>query len=72
MIRSLLNKVISNILIHTRKRYSMIIIIFLTGEWSLAASHLKRSIVAIQAQFGEDSIELGQQLFKLTQLHFNG
>ncbi|KAF4108346.1 SET and MYND domain-containing protein 4 [Onychostoma macrolepis] len=43
-----------------------------TGEWSLAASHLKRSIVAIQAQFGEDSIELGQQLFKLTQLHFNG
>uniref|UniRef100_A0A673FPL0 SET and MYND domain containing 4 n=1 Tax=Sinocyclocheilus rhinocerous TaxID=307959 RepID=A0A673FPL0_9TELE len=42
-----------------------------TGEWNLAASHLKRSIVAIQAQFGEDSIELGQQLFKLAQLHFN-
>ncbi|XP_043105892.1 SET and MYND domain-containing protein 4 isoform X2 [Puntigrus tetrazona] len=43
-----------------------------TGEWILAASHLKRSIVAIQAQFGEDSIELGQQLFKLAQLYFNG
>uniref|UniRef100_A0A8C2FXQ4 Protein-lysine N-methyltransferase SMYD4 n=1 Tax=Cyprinus carpio TaxID=7962 RepID=A0A8C2FXQ4_CYPCA len=43
-----------------------------TGEWSLAASNLKRSIVAIQAQFGEDSIELGRQLFKLAQLHFNG
>ncbi|XP_073770267.1 SET and MYND domain-containing protein 4 isoform X1 [Danio rerio] len=43
-----------------------------TGEWSLAASHLKRSLVAIQAQFGEDSIELGRQLFKLAQLHFNG
>ncbi|XP_059395363.1 SET and MYND domain-containing protein 4-like [Carassius carassius] len=42
------------------------------GEWKLAASNLKRSIVAIQAQFGEDSIELGQQLFKLAQLHFNG
>uniref|UniRef100_A0A673FTT8 SET and MYND domain containing 4 n=1 Tax=Sinocyclocheilus rhinocerous TaxID=307959 RepID=A0A673FTT8_9TELE len=28
-------------------------------------------IFAIQAQFGEDSIELGQQLFKLAQLHFN-
>ncbi|XP_067289448.1 SET and MYND domain-containing protein 4 [Pseudorasbora parva] len=42
-----------------------------TGEWSLAASHLKRSIVAVQAQFGEDSIELGRQLFKLAQLHFN-
>ncbi|RXN20519.1 SET and MYND domain-containing 4 isoform X1 [Labeo rohita] len=43
-----------------------------TGEWSLAASHLKHSMVAIQAQFGEDSIELGRQLFKLAQLHFNG
>ncbi|KAL1266412.1 hypothetical protein QQF64_002087 [Cirrhinus molitorella] len=42
-----------------------------TCEWRLAASHLKRSIVAIQAQFGEDSIELGRQLFKLAQLHFN-
>ncbi|XDV54463.1 hypothetical protein PO909_022747 [Leuciscus waleckii] len=42
-----------------------------TGEWSLAVSHLKRSIVAVQAQFGEDSIELGRQLFKLAQLHFN-
>lgn len=53
--------------------YSMIIIInFLTGEWSLASSSLKRSIVAIQVQFGEDSIELGRQLFKLAQLHFNG
>uniref|UniRef100_A0A8C1I4U4 Protein-lysine N-methyltransferase SMYD4 n=1 Tax=Cyprinus carpio carpio TaxID=630221 RepID=A0A8C1I4U4_CYPCA len=52
--------------------YSKIIIISLTGEWNLAASNLKRSIVAIQAQFGEDSIELGQQLFKLAQLHFNG
>ncbi|XP_067255293.1 SET and MYND domain-containing protein 4 isoform X2 [Chanodichthys erythropterus] len=42
-----------------------------TGKWSLAASHLERSIVAIQAQFGEDSIELGRQLFKSAQLHFN-
>lgn len=50
----------------------MILFIFITGEWRMAASHLKRSIVAIQAQFGEDSIELGQQLFKLAQLHFNG
>ncbi|XP_051972024.1 SET and MYND domain-containing protein 4 isoform X2 [Xyrauchen texanus] len=43
-----------------------------TGKWNQAASHLKRSIVAIQAQFGEDSVELGQHLFKLAQLHFNG
>ncbi|XP_039531578.1 SET and MYND domain-containing protein 4 isoform X2 [Pimephales promelas] len=42
-----------------------------TGDWILAASHLKRSIIAVRAQFGEDSIELGRQLFKLAQLHFN-
>ncbi|TNN49910.1 SET and MYND domain-containing protein 4 [Liparis tanakae] len=42
------------------------------GDWSNAASHLERSAVAIGSQYGEDSIELSQQLFKLAQLHFNG
>ncbi|XP_071362305.1 SET and MYND domain-containing protein 4 [Trachinotus anak] len=42
------------------------------GDWNNAASHLERSAVAICTQYGEDSIELGQQLFKLAQLHFNG
>ncbi|XP_044079233.1 SET and MYND domain-containing protein 4 isoform X2 [Siniperca chuatsi] len=42
------------------------------GDWNNAASHLERSAVAIGSQYGEDSIELGRQLFKLTQLHFNG
>ncbi|XP_034405484.1 SET and MYND domain-containing protein 4 isoform X2 [Cyclopterus lumpus] len=42
------------------------------GDWSNAASHLERSAVAIGSQYGEDSIELGRQLFKLAQLHFNG
>ncbi|KAL6098733.1 smyd4 [Pungitius sinensis] len=42
------------------------------GDWNNAASHLERSAVAIGAQYGEDSIELGRQLFKLAQLHFNG
>ncbi|XP_068572151.1 SET and MYND domain-containing protein 4 isoform X2 [Cebidichthys violaceus] len=42
------------------------------GDWTNAASHLERSAVAIGSQYGEDSIELGQQLFKLAQLHFNG
>lgn len=42
------------------------------GDWNNAASHLERSAVAIGSQYGEDSIELGQQLFKLAQLHFNG
>ncbi|XP_076025237.1 protein-lysine N-methyltransferase SMYD4 [Genypterus blacodes] len=42
------------------------------GDWSSAASQLERSIVAIGSQYGEESIELGRQLFKLAQLHFNG
>ncbi|XP_056592674.1 SET and MYND domain-containing protein 4 isoform X2 [Triplophysa dalaica] len=42
------------------------------GDWSRAASHLKLSIVAIKAQYGEDCVELGRQFFKLAQLHFNG
>lgn len=42
------------------------------GDWNNAASHLERSAVAICSQYGEDSIELGRQLFKLAQLHFNG
>ncbi|XP_034540139.1 SET and MYND domain-containing protein 4 [Notolabrus celidotus] len=42
------------------------------GDWKRAAFHLERSATAISSQYGEDSIELGRQLFKLTQLHFNG
>ncbi|AWO99826.1 putative SET and MYND domain-containing protein 4 [Scophthalmus maximus] len=42
------------------------------GDWKNAASHLERSAAATGSQYGDDSIELGQQLFKLAQLHFNG
>lgn len=42
------------------------------GDWNAAAAHLGRSATAIISQYGGDSIELGQQLFKLAQLHFNG
>ncbi|KAM3868688.1 SET and MYND domain-containing protein 4 [Diretmus argenteus] len=42
------------------------------GDWNSAASHLERSAAAIISQYGEDSIELGRQLFKLAQIHFNG
>ncbi|XP_034149134.1 SET and MYND domain-containing protein 4 [Esox lucius] len=42
------------------------------GDWRAAATQLERSVVAICSQYGEDSIELGRQLFKLAQLHFNG
>ncbi|XP_068187369.1 SET and MYND domain-containing protein 4 [Antennarius striatus] len=42
------------------------------GDWNNAAYHLQRSAAAVGSQYGEDSIELGYQLFKLVQLHFNG
>ncbi|XP_061596845.1 SET and MYND domain-containing protein 4 [Cololabis saira] len=42
------------------------------GDWKNAASHLERSAAAAASQFGEDSVEVGQQLFKVAQLHFNG
>ncbi|KAI3373758.1 hypothetical protein L3Q82_022340 [Scortum barcoo] len=42
------------------------------GDWNNAASHLERSAAAIGCQYGQDSVELGRQLFKLAQLHFNG
>ncbi|XP_071025437.1 SET and MYND domain-containing protein 4 isoform X2 [Oncorhynchus clarkii lewisi] len=42
------------------------------GEWREAACQLERSVLAIRSQYGQDSIELGRQLFKLAQLHFNG
>uniref|UniRef100_A0A1A8CE94 Protein-lysine N-methyltransferase SMYD4 n=1 Tax=Nothobranchius kadleci TaxID=1051664 RepID=A0A1A8CE94_NOTKA len=41
------------------------------GDWKNAAAHLEQSVAATGSQFGEDSIELGRQLFKLAQLHFN-
>ncbi|KAM6984632.1 SET and MYND domain-containing protein 4 [Aplochiton taeniatus] len=42
------------------------------GDWRRAAWQLERSMVAITAQYGDTSVELGHQLFKLVQLHFNG
>ncbi|KAM4726042.1 SET and MYND domain-containing protein 4 [Anableps anableps] len=42
------------------------------GDWKNAATHLEQSAVATGYQYGKDSLELGQQLFKLVQLHFNG
>ncbi|XP_030010007.1 protein-lysine N-methyltransferase SMYD4 [Sphaeramia orbicularis] len=42
------------------------------GDWRNAASHLECSAAAVGSQYGEDSIEMGRQLFKLAQLHFNG
>ncbi|XP_056141221.1 SET and MYND domain-containing protein 4 [Lampris incognitus] len=41
------------------------------GDWTSAASQMEQSVVATGSQYGEDSIELSRQLFKLAQLHFN-
>ncbi|XP_015235544.1 PREDICTED: SET and MYND domain-containing protein 4 isoform X1 [Cyprinodon variegatus] len=42
------------------------------GDWRNAATQLEQSTVATASQYGKDSLEVGQQLFKLAQLHFNG
>ncbi|XP_067866931.1 SET and MYND domain-containing protein 4 isoform X2 [Heterodontus francisci] len=42
------------------------------GNWMAAARHLKRSGGLVQLQFGPESVEMGNQLFKLAQILFNG
>ncbi|XP_069040319.1 SET and MYND domain-containing protein 4 isoform X1 [Lepisosteus oculatus] len=42
------------------------------GRWNQAAAQLRRSVEAVRSHHGEDSVELGHQLFKLAQLHFKG
>lgn len=42
------------------------------GQWEQAAAQLSRSVEVVRSQYGDDSVELGHQLFKLAQLHFNG
>ena len=43
----------------------------LTGEFVLATEHCRRSVEAVEVVYGEDSIELAQELHKLAQLLFN-
>ncbi|XP_008117659.1 SET and MYND domain-containing protein 4 [Anolis carolinensis] len=42
------------------------------GNWPEAAAHLRRSIEVVEAHYGAGSIEVGQELFKLAQVLFNG
>ncbi|XP_069766947.1 SET and MYND domain-containing protein 4 isoform X2 [Narcine bancroftii] len=42
------------------------------GDWRRAAQHLRESVGAVRRQFGPNSLELAQQLFKLAQVLFNG
>ncbi|XP_078064841.1 protein-lysine N-methyltransferase SMYD4 [Mustelus asterias] len=42
------------------------------ADWSAAARHLRRSCELVGAQFGDRSVELAKQLFKLAQTLFNG
>ncbi|KAM3854781.1 SET and MYND domain-containing protein 4 isoform 2-T3 [Vipera latastei] len=43
-----------------------------TGRWQEAAEHLRRSLRSVEAHFGPDSVEAGQEVFKLAQVLFNG
>eukprot|EP00062_Callorhinchus_milii_P011622 gi/632957790/ref/XP_007894676.1/ PREDICTED: SET and MYND domain-containing protein 4 [Callorhinchus milii] len=43
-----------------------------TGNWAAAADHLKRSLAAVRARYGSSSVECGQELYKLSQILFNG
>ncbi|XP_077168036.1 protein-lysine N-methyltransferase SMYD4 [Paroedura picta] len=42
------------------------------GKWQEAAGHLRSSIEVVEAHYGPSSIEVGQELFKLAQVLFNG
>ncbi|XP_020659091.3 protein-lysine N-methyltransferase SMYD4 isoform X1 [Pogona vitticeps] len=42
------------------------------GRWHEASGHLRSSIRVVEAHFGSSSIEVGQELFKLAQVLFNG
>ncbi|XP_032823454.1 protein-lysine N-methyltransferase SMYD4 isoform X2 [Petromyzon marinus] len=42
------------------------------GRWEDAARHLRSSLVSVEARFGPGSPETAYELFKLTQLLFNG
>ncbi|XP_069471468.1 SET and MYND domain-containing protein 4 isoform X2 [Ambystoma mexicanum] len=42
------------------------------GNWKASAVHLQSSIRHVELRYGASSIELGQELFKLAQIFFNG
>ncbi|KAM9320296.1 SET and MYND domain-containing protein 4 [Gastrophryne carolinensis] len=42
------------------------------GDWATAAGHLRRSIQLVEQRYGASSLELGQEMFKLAQILFNG
>ncbi|KAM4795662.1 SET and MYND domain-containing protein 4 [Rhinophrynus dorsalis] len=42
------------------------------GDWTAAAGHLKKSIRLVELHYGSYSLELGQELYKLAQILFNG
>ncbi|XP_006891157.1 PREDICTED: SET and MYND domain-containing protein 4 [Elephantulus edwardii] len=42
------------------------------GNWHKSASHLQKSLLVVEARHGPSSIEMGQELFKLAQVLFNG
>ncbi|XP_072496050.1 SET and MYND domain-containing protein 4 isoform X2 [Notamacropus eugenii] len=42
------------------------------GDWPKSAAHLRKSLQVVEAQHGPASVEIGHELFKLSQVLFNG
>ncbi|XP_054429294.1 SET and MYND domain-containing protein 4 [Pteronotus mesoamericanus] len=42
------------------------------GDWHKSATHLQKSLQAVEARYGPSSVEMGHELFKLAQIFFNG
>ncbi len=46
--------------------------LFVIGDFATSARYCAASCRALGVAYGDDSIELGNELFKLAQLYFNG
>ncbi|XP_075052794.1 protein-lysine N-methyltransferase SMYD4 isoform X2 [Mixophyes fleayi] len=42
------------------------------GDWAAASEYLRKSIHLVRQRYGSSSLELGHELFKLSQILFNG
>ncbi|KAM6163062.1 SET and MYND domain-containing protein 4 [Rhynchocyon petersi] len=43
-----------------------------SGDWRKSAAHLQKSLLVVEVRHGPSSVEMGQELFKLAQIFFNG
>lgn len=42
------------------------------GDWRKSATHLQKSLQVVEVRHGASSVEMGHELFKLSQIFFNG